>query len=275
MKQILLLTDFSKNSINAMHYALRLFENDKCQFYVLHVESTSAYISDDLVMSGGKSVYESLVKKTKHRLLKLIDDLKSEFNNEKHSFHEVVDYDGLTTAINQVKTSNAVELIVMGSNGVTGATEAIFGSNTINVIRNVNCPTLVVPEGFAYREPKEVLLPLDVDKALNSKAFLQFLNITEPYRNKLHVLRIIEGNDASKVEDEVRGVDLLVSVNFDYHVIDDVPIEYAVSSYIQTNHIDLTALLVKKETLFERFFVSSTTKKMSNELRVPLLVLHN
>ncbi|GGW71701.1 nucleotide-binding universal stress UspA family protein [Winogradskyella epiphytica] len=275
MKQILLLTDFSKNSINAMHYALRLFENDKCQFYVLHVESTSAYISDDLVMSGGKSVYDSLVKKTKHRLLKLIDDLKSEFKNEKHSFHEVVDYDGLTTAINQVKTSKTVELIVMGSNGVTGATEAIFGSNTINVIRNVNCPTLVVPEGFAYREPKEVLLPLDVDKALNSKAFLQFLNITEPYRNKLHVLRIIEGNDASKVEDEVRGVDLLVSVNFDYHVIDDVPIEYAVSSYIQTNHIDLTALIVKKETLFERFFVSSTTKKMSNELRVPLLVLHN
>ena len=37
MKNILLLTDFSENSWNAIAYALQFLENAHCNFYVLHV----------------------------------------------------------------------------------------------------------------------------------------------------------------------------------------------------------------------------------------------
>jgi len=49
MKSILLPTDFSENSKNAIEYAMRLFENEQCTFYVLHVQKASHYATDDLM----------------------------------------------------------------------------------------------------------------------------------------------------------------------------------------------------------------------------------
>ena len=36
MKKILLPTDFSENSLNAIRYAVQLFKNEKCVFYILN-----------------------------------------------------------------------------------------------------------------------------------------------------------------------------------------------------------------------------------------------
>ena len=277
MKQILLLTDFSENSVNAIHYALNLFKDDKCNFYILHVESSKSYLSDDLVLGGNQSIHDTIVKKSKHKLSELIENLKAHFKNDNYTFHKLVDYDSVIDAVNQVKTSKAIDLIVMGSNGVTGAKETIFGSNTVNVIRNVNCPTLVIPEGFLYVKPSEVVLPLDLNDVLNSNAFVELLKFTEHYSDKIHLLRLIPNNELSQeLEKDTKYMTThMKNINYAYHVINDVPMNYAVRCYTQTHDINLSALLVQKEGFFEHFFTSSSTSKISNTLRVPLLVFHS
>lgn len=276
MKQILLLTDFSKNSINAIHYALHLFADDVCDFYLLHVEISKAYVSDDLVTGGSQSIYDSIFKKSKHKLSKLMDDLKTKFKNNNFSYHELLDYDGLTDAINQVKTSKSIDLIVMGSNGITGSKKAVFGSNTIKVIRNVNCPTLIIPEEFAYQKPSEIVVPLG-DDALNSLAFSELLKFMERFSDKIHLLRLKPNHETSQEEEKDHKyiADFIKNLECAYHVIDGVPMEHVVSCYTQTHNINLTALLVKKETFFEHYFTGSSTSKISNKLRVPLLVFHS
>lgn len=276
MKNILLLTDFSINSINAIRYALQLFEDDICNFFLLNTQSPATYISDDLILAGNQSIYNSIVEKTKHKLAKLIVKLESEFENDKFKFEMLVDYDELTEAINQIKESKSIDLIVMGSNGVTGAKEVVFGSNTINVIRKVIIPTLVVPEGFNYRIPKEILLPLDVKDSLSGAAFKDVIKFTKRFGKKLHVLRILPNNEdseeASKDEETIKS--LLTDRKLEYHKITNVPMNYAVDNYTQSHPIDLTTLLVQKESLFERFFLGSPTTQISNNIRVPLLIFH-
>ncbi len=49
MKKILLPTDFSENSTNAIHYAMAFFKDEACEFYVLNVQKMSSFISDDLM----------------------------------------------------------------------------------------------------------------------------------------------------------------------------------------------------------------------------------
>ena len=277
MKNILLLTDFSENSINAIHYALRLFENDMCNFFLLNVQSSGAYMSDDLVLAGNQSLYDSIVKKTKHKLSKLIVEVESEFKNDKFNFEMLVDYDALPEAINQIKKTKNIDLIVMGTNGVTGAKEVVFGSNTINVIRKVNCPTLVIPKGFKYRIPKDILLPLDLLDALSGEAFNDVIKFTKRFSNKLHLLRVKPHNENSNEEqkDKKNIARLLTEIEFEYHVITNVPMAYAVDCYTQSHPIDLTTLLVQKESVFERFFIGSPTTQISNSIRVPLLVFHS
>ncbi|NRD24641.1 universal stress protein [Winogradskyella litoriviva] len=276
MKNILLLTDFSKNSINAIHYALQLFEDDICNFFLLHAQSPATYMSDDLLLAGNESIYNSMVAKTKRKLAKLIVQLDSEFKNEKFSYEILVDYDALPEAINQIKKSKSIDLVVMGTNGVTGAKEVVFGSNTINVIRKVHVPTLVIPEGFAYKIPEEILLPLDIKDTLSGKVFTDVLKFTKRFGKKLHVLRIMPNNEAS--EEALKDMDninsLLKDIKHEYHNINNVPMNYAVDNYTQSHSIDLITLLVQKESLFERFIIGSTTTQISKNLRVPLLIFH-
>jgi len=277
MKNVLLLTDFSQSSINAMRYALQLFDDELCNFFVLHVEISTSYISDDLMQAGNQSIYDSLVKKSKHKLAKLVTKLESEFKNKNFNFEILVDHDVLPDAINQAIISKAIDLIVMGTNGVTGAKETVFGSNTINVIRKVDCPTLVIPEGFQYKDPNAILLPLDVFDTISGNAFTGVLKFTNRFCKKLHILRITPHNETSNeaLKDSDHINYFFKETDYEYHVVNNIPMEHVVSCYTQTHQIDLTALLVQRESFFERFFIGSPTTQISNKISVPLLIFHS
>ena len=60
-----------------------------------------------------------------------------------------------------------------------------------------------------------------------------------------------------------------------YRVVNNISIDNVVNSYIQTNDINFTVIIVQKESLFERFFMGSSTAKIGNYLLVPLLVFHS
>ena len=277
MKHILLLTDFSENSINAMRYVLQLFKDHNCNFFVLHVESSTSYISDDLMLAGNQSIYDALLKKSNSKLAKIITDLKHEFNNDKFKFTKIVDHDVFTDAINQVIASKAIDLIVMGTNGATGAKEAVFGSNTINVIRKVDCPTLVIPEGFEYRTPNAVLLPLDVFDSLSGTVFTDILKFTNRFCKTLHILRINSNNEEASetLKDRDHINYFFKETDYEYHVVNTIPMEHVINCYSQTHPIDLTALMVQKESLIERIFMGSPTSQISSKIRVPLLIFHS
>lgn len=276
MKNILLLTDFSNNSINAIRYALNLFENDSCHFYILHAESPQNYTTDDLILAGNKSVYDSVIKESKQKLAKLVTGFKSEFKNNNFKYHIIVDYDSLTDAINQVVKANTIDLIVMGTNGITGAKEVVFGSNTTNVIRDINCPTLIVPEGFIFRKINEILLPLDPQDALSGNAFSNTSKFADRFSKKMHALRIKPSSENSTEEkkDKKHLNYFLKNIDSEYHIVNDIPMNYFVDCYMQTHKIGLMVLLVQPERLLERFFMGSPTTRISNSIRVPLLVFH-
>ncbi|APY07789.1 universal stress protein [Winogradskyella sp. J14-2] len=276
MKNILLLTDFSKNSINALHFALKLFSGTNCNFIVLHVEVANSFLTDDLMTTGNKSIYDSLVKTPKNKLKNIVTDLEALSRYEAYNFEMLIDHDVFVDSINQVVASRAIDLIVMGTNGATGAKEVIFGSNTINVIRKVACPTLVIPENFEYRPAEEILLPLDLNNSINGNAFSNLLTFAKTHSKKLHILRIKPNNEVSteELKDQQYLETYLIGFNYKYHVVNNASMHHVVNAYVQTHSIDLIALLVQRESLFERFFTGSSTTEISKKLRAPLLVFH-
>ena len=97
-----------------------------------------------LSATPNSTVYDSIIKNPKAAIEKMIDSLQSEYIDEQYAFDGICDYDAFISAVSQTVKSKNIDLIVMGTNGATGATEVIFGSNTINVIRNINCPVLAI-----------------------------------------------------------------------------------------------------------------------------------
>lgn len=58
MKNILLPTDFSGNSKNAIQYALKFFEGENCTFHILNSQKPTGYITADVLYGApGTSIY--------------------------------------------------------------------------------------------------------------------------------------------------------------------------------------------------------------------------
>ncbi|WP_344925416.1 universal stress protein [Aquimarina addita] len=276
MKNILLPTDFSKNSRNAISYAMELFKNELCTFYVLNVQKATGYTTDDLIVSpANRSIHQTVTSQSKEKLKMVIEALEKETIGENYSFHPLTDYDVFTDAIKQTVTSKNIDLIVMGTNGATGAKEVIFGSNTVNVIRYVECPILVIPQEYVFATPKKILYTLDDNDHFSTEGIIPLTDLLIKFKASLKILKIKEDDTitVSEFDDKKQMNHFFKDVNHTFHMITNVPITLAIDSFVQIMGVDLNALYVHKETFLDRFFQRSDTSKLSYGTRVPLLIL--
>ncbi|SEL10282.1 Nucleotide-binding universal stress protein, UspA family [Aquimarina amphilecti] len=278
MKNILLPTDFSENSRNAINYAMRFFENELCTFYILNVQKASLYMTDDLMAAPmNTSVHQSVINTSKEKLNELTKYLQKETTNQKYSFKGITDYDVFTDAIKQAVKSKKIDLVIMGSNGATGAREVVFGSNTLNVIRKVDCPVLVIPQGYVFENLKTVLYTIDDNDHFNTEGMDPLVDTVTKYKSSLRILKIKEDDTVTIAEfdDKKQLKDFFKNINHTFHSITNVPSALAIDSFVQIMNIDMNAMFIQKETFIERFFYGSETSKISYRTRVPLLIMKN
>lgn len=276
MKNILLLTDFSKNAQNAIDYALEFFKGGKYDFFVLNVHKPSAYTTGELMASTpGSSVYESLIKNPEKILDKLAEKLVKKYTTEAYEFNTICDFDNFTSSVNQVVKINNIDLIVMGTNGATGAKEVIFGSNTISVIRNVTCPVLIIPENFTYHHPvRSVLFASDAEETFESKKVNVFQSILTLLKARLHVLLINEIAVNTNFDKKELIAKFFTLFKPEFHVLENIPSDIAINSFVQLYPVDLVAKLINEEPFLKRLLSKSKTSALTYKIRVPLLLMH-
>ena len=271
MKKILVLIDFSKASENALHYAAQYYEDVQSEFFLMHINDASSFTTDDLITAGNRSLYDSLISSTTKKLEQLCVSVRKQFPNKNHSFVELTDFDPFIDSINQAVKSKSIDLIIMGSNGVSDAKEALFGTNTINVVRHIKTPTLIIPETQCYKTPKHILIPIDnTDFTINLNLKSQLAQIALKDCH-LHTLSI-DLNDEDNIMAKFNN--LLLIDQIEHHSVYDVPTHYAINSFIQTHNIDLLVLMVKEEFFIDRIFKGSVSTKVSREPIIPILVIH-
>lgn len=276
MKNILLPTDFSVNSKNAIRYALELFKGTSVCFFILNVQKTSEFVLDDLMTADpGSSVYQAILKDNKQELQKFFSPLKEQYSKEDYKFKLYVNYDNLTASIGQMIKAESIDLIVMGTNGATGASEVLFGSNTLNTIRKIDCPLLVIPQDYAFKEIKSVVFTASSYKDIEHDRADPLKTLIRLTGAQLHILEILEENSLEEVHNSDAGLTgTSEGLDFISHTIRGLPEYAAISAFIQLMKSDLHALFIERETFLERFFQGNKAARISYGSKVPLLVLH-
>ena len=275
MKNVLLPTDFSENSINAIKYAASFFKDSEVNFFVLNVQKTSEYTTSDLISSSANtSVYKAILDDNKKELNKLISTLKTENASEKFSFEALLDFDVFTDAVQQAVKSNKIDLIIMGTNGATGAKEVIFGSNTINVIRHSNCPLIAIPEDYSFKKIESVLFSINNQNRFTQSGIETLKEILIRYKSKLKILEIKEeGVAPAGIKAKGSMEALFKDFEHTYHTLTGIRASAAISAFEQLFPIDLHAIFVEKESFFDRLLLGSETSRISYGSRVPLLIM--
>ncbi|HUH48203.1 MAG TPA: universal stress protein, partial [Arenibacter sp.] len=172
MRRILLPTDFSDNSFDAIRYALLVFKNLKCTFHLLHTYMPPIYNSEYLIGSPGQIGLGDVIQETsKTQLEDLKSRLENQYDNPKHSFIVHTAFNTLLNEVIETIASEKIDLVVMGTKGATGAQEILFGTNTAHVIKKAKCPVIAVPPKFKYEAPKDILFPTDYEIGYEKEKF--------------------------------------------------------------------------------------------------------
>lgn len=275
MKRILLPTDFSDISLNAITYALRLFQDEECTFYLLHTYSLPIYEAAYLIDKPIPEDWGAMTRETSlTKLEQVAAQLKKDFKNPKHAFQIHTAFNTLLNEVQEVINAQNIHYVVIGTKGATGAREIIFGTNAVHLIRRVRRPIISVPPTFPYEAPKEILFPTDFEINYPREKFEMLLRIAELHNSRINVLHVSQGRELSPAQEKNKtSLEKLLGAKGLFHTAPQDEIVHAVNAFQNKEKMNLLVMAQNKHTFFERLFIEPVIRKTGLHLTIPLLVI--
>lgn len=271
-RKILLPTDFSDNAWSAAVYALKLYADEECSFYFLNAVIMAGAPFEDLSNKLLKIVEEDAMKE----LLELKALAESSNANANHDFDIILSTADLNMAIKDAVNKHGINLIIMGTKGVTGAQRFFFGSNTVRVIKNTNCPVLMVPEEYDFIEPKQIAFPTDYNRFYDSKEIKHLTQLADLYDSKIRIVHINVEEELNDIQDY--NLIALQSYLNDYKSSLHWMPKYAkkaaeINDFIEELGIDILAMVKYKHSFIEAIIKEPVIKKLGFHAKIPFLVI--
>lgn len=279
MKNILLPTDFSENSWNAIKYAIQFFEHIKCNFYLVHIIRPNTIVVDDSPYILNQEVLDNLyTKPSKQKLNEILKRISKRLpNKENHKFYTLTDYGFFIETIRKMVDEKHIDFIVMGTKGVSGLEKIILGSNTADVITKVKCNTLAIPENSKFVSPKEIAFPTDFSLSHNLQILQPILDIIEQFMSSLRIVHInskhVDINSEQAKNKELLD-DYFNNIHHSFHYLTNKKVEDAVQCFVESRDINIICMVAKNLNYFQQILFHSKVEKISYHTDVPFLVMH-
>jgi nucleotide-binding universal stress UspA family protein len=142
LRRILVPTDFSKHSDNALAYAVAFAEKFGAELHLLHVvQDLTAFIPD---VAAGTPPILPPQEQLSATVRGALDRTVREHHLERFAVRPAVREGTPFFEIIRYARENAIDLIVMGTHGRTGLVHVLMGSVTEKVVCKSPCPVLTV-----------------------------------------------------------------------------------------------------------------------------------
>lgn len=277
MKNVLIPTDFSSNSWNALEYAVRFFVNEACNFYILHIGD----LKHSSVNSNSFTFpVEKISPSIKEKLNSLFLRIEGLPISEKHHFIALQEYGNFIDIMRKTVEAKKIDLMVMGTKGASGIKASIVGSNTGDTITKVPCNVLVIPENAKITVPKKIVFPTDYNIFYSYPILETLTEILYISKAKLEVLNVLRNNDqptAEQKENKAYLQDYLTETfqySHSFHNSANKNVKTAIQHYVAANRAKMVIMVAKNLNFLQNLLFDSTVEKVSFHTTVPLLVLH-
>ncbi|MDO1513871.1 universal stress protein [Maribacter confluentis] len=277
-KRILIPTDFSKNALNAIRYALNLYKEIKCEFYFLNVFRLYSYNTDNLyIPEPGSGQYEAAKKNSEEEFIKLLDILELHHDNSKHVYHTISTYNFLSEALSQTIAEKDIDLVVMGTQGTTGATGVIFGTNTVQTMEKIReCPVLAIPETIRFSSLKEIVFPTDYMSVFKRKELKYLIEISKLHNVSIKILYIAKNSELNEkqINNQKLLEAILSDVSYSFHTLSKKNVADGITTFVESRNSDMIAFINKKHVFFNNIFSKPLVKEIGYKATIPILALH-
>ena len=278
MQRILIPTDFSDNSWNAIKYGMELYKNVKCMFYLLHINPIPPYsAAGTSVRTTTLVLKDAMLKESKVLLKKLLSRIKEISNSQLHTFSTIARYDYFVDCVKQEVEDKEIDLIIMGTKGASGLKKVTVGSNTGDVITKVKCPLLAIPENAKFQIPREIAFPTDYHIAYNMNVLDTLINMVQMNDATLRIVHISrKGEELSEEQLAHKEFlhDYLRGIEHSFHSLTGTRLETAIQCFVESRDINIVAMVAKNLNFFQRILFKPAVEEISYHTDIPFLVLH-
>ncbi len=264
MIKILLPTDFSENAQKSIDYALGLFKNETCTFYLLHGYHDAP--------SSGRS--KMTVQKDLNRL---ISELESR-NSGKHLFKGILETDSVLNLTNRTQVNEGADYVFVGTKGSSMLREILVGSNTLDLIRYLNnCPVVVVPTAYESEGLREIVFATDFKRDFIVRELKPLLQMASLWDATLHIAHVGTGEPLTLSQKNNRE-NLRNVLKGKKHYFFEVKPQVSVANTLykiemENQNIDMMAILRTKQGFFHKFIKEDIVKNIAFKTEIPLLVV--
>lgn len=273
-RRILCPTDFSKNAQNAIEYAVKLFKNETCVFYILNTYNAEPYTMELAIARD----LEEFRKKSIGGLRVILEWLSHDDNSRNHEFHVVSECGNLLDIIKTMVDKQDIEMVVMGTQGATNSRIEIFGSQTVLAMEEIrNCPVLAIPSKTIYKEIKEIVFPTDYRTTFKRREFQYLVDIAKMSNSSIVVLNVVNKNE-SLDEDQVNNKNLLKDyfedLDYSFHTLKNKDVQAAINSFIESRRSDMVSFINRRHSFFGMILSRPMVKNLNYHTGIPVLALH-
>ncbi|WP_242084935.1 universal stress protein [Aestuariivivens sediminis] len=275
MKNILIPIDFSQNAINALDYAMYLFEKEKCLFHILHVYFFDHNKRNKNDLKNKISGFDLAERK----LLEFVKELQSKNENPLHSFNPLTKQGFLNSVIREILRTTPIEFIFMGTKGANGAKRIFMGSNTVRLINdNDFCNIVVVPQTYDYDIPDKIVFVTNF-KYFHKKVQLKpLINMAKLWNSEIGVFHIDDGEPLSDEQKMHKAhlTEWLRGTLFSFWTGKKTSkISNTVLDLTKNKDIGMVAMMNGSHSFIDKLISESVVDKVAYEISIPFLILRN
>ncbi len=273
MKKILVPTDFSLYSENALRAAAIIAKQQNAEILVLHMMGLS---HSGLNKNANRGAAEAIFH------LKLAE---KEFNDFLHKDYlkglvvkeKVENYTNFIE-LNTIVSQNDIDLIVMGSHGASGLEETFVGSNTEKVVRTSDVPVLVIKSNHKNLNFKEVVFACDF-KVENMNAYNSAMQLFNTFNSNVHLLYVNIPHKFMTSKQMKETASEFISLadsgnmkNFEKIIYyNDRSVEEGIHNYSEKINADIVALPTHGRRGLAHFFNGSISEDIANHEGRPVM----
>lgn len=270
MKRILVPTDFSAHAENALKAAAQIAKKNNCEIFLLHMLEVPSQMNDAITGASGIPEVMLFLQKAKEALenTKTKNFLKGIEVSAHLKFEKA--HDGILT----FSKKNNIDLIVMGSHGVSGIEEMLIGSNTERVVRLSEIPVLVIKKDTPEFKTSHFVFASDFSKEIK-KPFKKMMEFASIFDAHLHLVMICTPNSFKPTALSEKIIQEFVAdfniKNYTTSIYNDVNIEKGIINFSNSINADLIGLCTHGRTGLSHFFTGSISEDLVNHTRKPVI----
>ena len=204
IRNVLIATDFSAYSNQALDIGLKLAKEHRAEAYVVLV------VPSDEFMIAGPEAYVAARDAARRDLESLKLELKNTASYVEGSDYHLYLLEGdVPTSIMNFAQQKRIDLIVMGTHGRGGLGKALLGSVAESVFRGSTIPVMTIGPHAKHAvqalAPKNILVAADFTPA-SERAARYAAGMASEYGSSLTLLHVLNPKEMSHVPDQPRVV---------------------------------------------------------------------